>query len=89
MYANHRVIPRSNALRSKINGALGEEQGFNIHTKQWEEPNAKEKESMLGYQRGDTAALGVSENQRAIRVGRALDDNTMQWLGALLPASQA
>ena len=62
---------------------------FNIVSNVWEEPDAEEKESLLGYQRGDTIAPGVTEDQRAIRFGRALDGNTMRWFGALLHASQA
>ena len=68
----------SNAFRPKDMGAPGEGQVFNIVSNMWEEPNAKEKESLLGYQRGDTAAPGVTEDQRAIRLGRALDGNTMR-----------
>lgn len=79
----------SNEFKPKENDAPGEGQVFNIHNKQWEEPDAEEKESLLGYLRGDTAAPGVTEDQQAIRLGRALDGNTMRWLGALLHASQA
>ena len=79
----------SNAFRRKDNGAPGEGQLFNIATKIWEEPDAEEKELLLGYQRGETATLGITEDQRAIRLGRALDGNTMRWLGAFLHASQA
>ena len=79
----------SNAFRRKDNGAPGEGQLFNITTKLWEEPDAEEKELLLGYQRGETATPGITEDQRAIRLGRALDGNTMRWLGAFLHASQA
>ena len=44
---------------------------------------------LLGYAAGDTSALGVTEAERAIRLGRALEGNTMRWLGAYLHASQA
>ena len=81
--------PESNAFRPKINGAPGEGQVFNIHINKREEPNAEEKDSLLGYQRGDTAAPGGTKDQRAIRLLRALDGITMRWLGALLHASQA
>ena len=77
----------SNAFRRKDNGAPGEGQLFNITTKLWEEPDAEEKELLLGYQRGETATPGITEDQRAIRLGRALDGNTMRWLGAFLHAS--
>ena len=79
----------SNALRPKENGTPGEGQVFNIVSNTWEEPNAEEKEMLLGYNRGDTQAAGVSDEERSIRIGRALDANTMRWLGAILHASQA
>ena len=43
---------------------------------------------LLGYAAGDTAAPMVAEAERAIRLGRALEGNTMRWLGAYLHASQ-
>ena len=54
----------------------------------WEEPDVEEKELLLGYTLGDTAAAGVSDEDRAVRLGRALDGTTMRWLGAILYASQ-
>ena len=62
---------------------------YNLHTDTWEEPDATEKELLLGFYAGDTVTSGVTEDQRAIRLGRALDGNTMRWLGAFLHASQA
>ena len=56
---------------------------------EWEEPDAEEKEMLLGYAAGDTFAPGVTESERAIRLGRALEGNPMRWLGAYLHASQA
>ena len=79
----------SNAFRPKENGAPGEGQVYNIVSNTWEEPDAQEKEMLLGYSRGDTAAVGVSDEERSIRIGRALDATTMRWLGAILHASQA
>ena len=79
----------SNAYGQKNNGAPGEGQLFNKHSNEWEEPNAEEKEQLLGYAPGDTAAPGVSDEDRSIRLGIALDGNTMRWLGAILHASQA
>lgn len=81
--------PKSNAYRQKDNGAPGEGEVFNLHTNEWEEPDADEKELLLGYSRGDTSAPGVSDAERAVRLGRALDAHTMRWLGATLHASQA
>ena len=80
---------KSNAFRAKDSGAPGEGEVFNIISNIWEEPDAEEKELLMGYSAGDTAAPGVSDEDRAIRLGRALEGNTMRWLGALLYASQA
>ena len=44
---------------------------------------------LLGYATGDTSAAGVTEAKRAIRLGRALEGNTMRWSGAYLHAIQA
>ena len=79
---------RSNAFRPKANGSPGEGEVYNIHTDKWEEPDVEEKELLLGFQRGETATTNVTDTQRAIRLGRALDCNTMKWLGAFLHASQ-
>ena len=77
----------SNAYRQKESGAPGEGQVYNTISRIWEEPDADEKEQLLGYTPGDTATLGVSDEDRAIRLGRALDGNTMRSLGAILHAS--
>ena len=79
----------SNAFRPKVDGTPGEGQVFNIVSNTWEDLDAEEKEMLLGFNRGDTAAIGVSDEERSIRIGRALDANTMRWLGAILHASQA
>ena len=80
---------KSRAFRPKENGNPGEGEVFNTLDNIWEEPDAAEKELLLGYIAGDTAAPGVSEAERAIRLGRALEGNTMRWLGAMLHAIQA
>ena len=79
----------SNAFRIKANGAPGEGQVFNLQTDQWEEPDVGEKEQLLGFHVGDMAAPGITYDERSIRIGGALNANTMRWLGALLHASQA
>ena len=61
----------------------------NIQTDQWEEPDVQEKELLMGFLVNDTTAPGVTTTVRAIRIGRALDGNTIRWLGAILHASQA
>ena len=80
---------RFNAFRPKDNGNPREGEVFNTQSLEWEEPDVEEKEMLLGYAAGDTAAPGVIEAERAIRLGRALEGNTMRWLGAYLYASQA
>ena len=80
---------RSNAFRPKENGNPGEGEVFNTSSLEWEEPDADEKEMLLGYATGDTSAPGVTETERAIRLGRALEGNTMRWMSAYLHASQA
>ena len=79
----------SYAFRPKENGNPGEGEVFNIISLEWEEPDAEEKEMLLGYATGDTLAAGVTDAERAIRLGRALEGNTMRWLGAYLHACQA
>ena len=79
----------SNAFRPKENGNPGEGEIFNTISLEWEEPDVEEKEMLLGYEAGDTTAAGVTADERAIRLGRALEGNTMRWLGAFLHASQA
>ena len=79
---------RSNAYRPKDNGTPGEGEVFNTQTNVWEEPDADEKELLLGYTLRDTAAAGVSDEDRAVRLGRALDGTTMRWLGEMLHASR-
>ena len=80
---------RSNAFRPKDNGNPGEGEVFNTQSLEWVEPDTEEKEQLLGYAAGDTAAPGVTDAERAIRLGRALEGNTMRWLGAFLHASYA
>ena len=48
-----------------------------------------EKEVLLGYNRNETASPHVTEVDRSIRLGRALDANVMRWIGVLLAATQA
>ena len=41
-----------------------------------------EKGLLMGYQVGDTEAPGVTDAQRVVRLGRAMDGHTRRWLGA-------
>ena len=68
----------SRAFRPKENGNPGEGEFFNTESNLWEELDAKEKEQLMGYIPGDTAAVRVSEADRAVRLGRALEGNTMR-----------
>lgn len=77
---------RSNAFRPKANGSLGEGEVYNTSARTWEEPKVEEKETLMGYAKGTTITLNVTENQRSIRIGRALDGTTMRWLGAFIAA---
>ena len=74
----------SNAFRTKDNGNPGEGEVYNTSTNTWEEPDIEEKEALMGYTKGTTRAPNVTDNQRAIRIGRALDGTTMRWLGAVI-----
>ena len=79
---------RSNAYRPKPDGSPGEGEVYNVIYERWEEPSIGEKEKLMGYNEGDTAAEGVTEAQRAVRLGRALNGHTMRWFGAFLGAAQ-
>ena len=79
----------SNAFGTKVNGAPSERQLFNTRTDEWEEPDAEEKGLLLGHRNGDTGVIRVSDEDRSIRLGRALDGHTMRWLGAILHVCQA
>ena len=79
--------PRSNAYRPKDDGAPGEGELFNTYTNVWEEPNVDEKELLLGYSRGDTAALGVSDAERSLRLGKNwMPIQCVGWVPHFMPA---
>lgn len=44
------------------------------------EPTAEEREQAMGYMLGDTAAPGVTAQQRCAVLGRAIDANSLQYL---------
>ena len=79
----------SNAFKFKDNGEPGEGMVYSTRTGVWEEPDGSEKEGLMGYEAGETETPGVTCNQRAIHLDRAMEGNTMRWLGALMRASQA
>ena len=68
----------SNAFRPKENSNPREGEVFNTISLEWEEPDVEEKELLLGYAAGNTSAAGVTEAERAIRSGRALEGNTIR-----------
>ena len=50
------------------------------------EPDAEEREVSMGYLEGDTAAPGVTEQQRRAVLGRCIDANVMQSIMAIAAA---
>ena len=78
---------RCNAFRAKIDGSPREGQVYNSLAGVWEEPDVEEKEALMGYTKGTTTTNNITENQRSIRLGRALDGTTMRWLGAFIAAT--
>lgn len=52
---------RSNVFGTKESGAPREREVCNIVSDEWEEPNAGEKELLMGYTHGGTAACVVAE----------------------------
>ena len=82
-------FPKSHAYRPRANGQPGEGQLWNKKMKRWDEPSLKEREQMMGYKSDATCAAHVTIQQRAERLGRAMDGNTMRWFGAFLHATQS
>ena len=80
---------RSNAYRTQPNGSAGEGEIFNTTSRRWEEPDCRQKELMMGYRLDETACPNITDEQRSIRLGRALDANVMYHLGAMLAAAHA
>ena len=81
-------FPKSHAYRMQANGMPGEGQLWNRLTRTYEEPTIEEKEQMMGYQMGETCGGLATPQQRAKRLGQAMDGNTMRWFGAFLYAQQ-
>ena len=52
--------------------------------RRWDEPSLKEREQLMGYEPDATKSAHVTIQQRAQRLGQAMDGNTMRWLGAYL-----
>ena len=82
-------FPKSHAYKPKANGKPGEGKLWNKLHRRWEEPYLAEKEQMLGYRVGETAGGLATPTQRDVRLGQAMDGNTMRWMGAFMLAAQA
>ena len=80
---------RSNAYRPKFDEDPGKGEVFNLAREEWEEPECREKELMMGYMANETEYPHASEAERSMRLGRALDANVMLHLGAMLSAAHA
>ena len=80
---------KSNAYRPKSDGEPGEGEVFNLAREEWEEPDCREKEQMMGYMADETKCPEASEAERSMRLGRALDANVMLHLGAVMFAAHA
>ena len=80
--------PNSHAYRQRDSGNPGEGQLWNKKSKKWEEPSITERERMMGYAIDATKARHVTVQQRIMRLGQAMDANTMRWFGAFLFATQ-
>jgi len=79
--------PSSRAFLPGCNGAVrlipaGSGHAATIGGSCWDEPSAVERERAMGFKDGATAAPGVSEQQRRMALGNAMDITTMSWLYA-------
>ena len=81
--------PGSHAYRMQENGKPGEGQLWNKAMRRRDEPSLKEREQLMGYEPDATKTAHVTVQQRAQRLGQAMDGNTMRWLGAFLYATQS
>ena len=79
--------PHSRAFRqSPTTGRRGPGEVYNTITKEWEEPNIREREELMGMRPGDSEGLGVSYTERVALVGQEMDHNGRKWLGAIMGA---
>jgi hypothetical protein len=66
-------FPLSRAFRPGKPGSL-----FDTNTQQWDEPNAEEREAVMGYDVGATAAPEISGSRRNQMLGQAMDLRAVQ-----------
>jgi hypothetical protein len=57
-------------------------------TQEMVEPNADERERVMGFPTGTTNVPGFSEHQRRFLLGQAMDANYMTWIVSLVVAEQ-
>lgn len=81
--------PNNHAYRFKESSAPGEGQYWNKDRRTWQEPTLAHMEQMLGYPIGFTDGGLATDTQRAVRLGHAVDGNTLRWFGAFLRAAQS
>ena len=79
--------PRSFAYRPRANNKLGEGQLLNQRLKRWEEPSLEEKELLMGYKLDSTMGGLATKAERSLRLGQAMDGNTIRRFGAFLYAA--
>ena len=79
--------PGSYAFRRRVNGTPGEGQLWDKTIHNWIEPTLKEKEQLMGYRIDDTKGGLATDQERAERLGQAMDGNTIRWMGAFLSAA--
>ena len=80
---------KSNAYRLRSNGTPRDREIFNVAKEEWEEPDRREKELMMGYMADETECQHACETERPMRLGRALNANVNLHLGAMLAAAHA
>ena len=66
------AYPLSRAFRPDKPGSI-----YSLQGGAWSEPNPSERERMLGYYTGATAAPGLTQNQRHILTGNSMDQRAL------------
>ena len=72
--------PGSYAWRLHSEDVPGPGMVYDENLKEWQEPNAGERERIMGLLRGSTEAWGVSEADRRRLIGAAIDVRAYAWL---------
>ncbi|CAI7912910.1 unnamed protein product [Closterium sp. NIES-53] len=75
------LVAYEEARGFKMEGELpGPGMIYDVRKGRWEEPTANEREAAMGHLWGATAHPEVTERQRRVALGRAMDVNVMMWL---------